>query len=804
MVERGVARFRTQQDAATETRAHETSAGSRLLKSYVLQISDQISLYLNREHPDRKWNRMSPAAKLLQAVDPDKAAMFALREVINCLFSHDRVSIQSVCVNIGSAIEDELRLMKFQTEYKEYYDSLIRDFERKRTTSYKHKRRVLTNKGTDQGLVWQDWTRDDQFGVGSLVLSLLMEVCDLVEKQRLKKKTKGFDVVLAPTDECLKWINDHDTVMELLSPDRMPCIIPPADWINHEDGGYYSARLRHRTPLVKSRSKDKTRERLLQEAEMPRVLASVNTAQRTAWQVNTRILDVMQRVWSNNLGCGMPRSEPYEIPPCPLSEDQVAKELDEDSDDYRAFCDWKAAAREIHTIERERVAKNLALVRTLRLARELAERERFWYVYQLDFRGRMYCATAGLSPQGTDHSKSLLRFARGKALGDALGEFWFVINGANKLGFDKDDFDARHDHMLDRWEEWCAIAADPIANTGWTSADKPYQFLAWCFEFFDWYELRVAGRGHEFVSHLPVGMDGSCNGLQHFSAMLRDEVGGKEVNLVPGPKPADVYQTVANVCFDKVIEKAALGEGGAVNWKNQLGTSMSRKLAKTPVMTLPYGSTQQACTASIYKWAVDNVEFPKNTMFRHSLYLNPLLWTSISEVVIAARAAMDWLRDCAVVITKDGSPISYKTPLGFPVHQVNRKYTTRRIATQIGGRLDLRLATDTHEYDSRKQRQGLPPNFVHSADGTHMAMAVTETAKACDTDFALIHDDFGVHACDTEFFRGVIQKTFVELHTEHDMMQDFIDAHAAHELPPMPEKGTLDLNQVLESPYFFG
>ena len=35
--------------------------------------------------------------------------------------------------------------------------------------------------------------------------------------------------------------------------------------------------------------------------------------------------------------------------------------------------------------------------------------------------------------------------------------------------------------------------------------------------------------------------DGSCNGLQHYAALGRDEKGGQAVNLMPGPKPADVY-----------------------------------------------------------------------------------------------------------------------------------------------------------------------------------------------------------------------------------------------------------------------
>lgn len=54
------------------------------------------------------------------------------------------------------------------------------------------------------------------------------------------------------------------------------------------------------------------------------------------------------------------------------------------------------------------------------------------------------------------------------------------------------------------------------------------------------------------MSKLPVALDGSCSGIQHFSAMLRDEIGGNAVNLIPAELPQDVYGMVAK----KVIEQA--------------------------------------------------------------------------------------------------------------------------------------------------------------------------------------------------------------------------------------------------------
>uniref|UniRef100_UPI002FBEC18E DNA-directed RNA polymerase n=1 Tax=Escherichia coli TaxID=562 RepID=UPI002FBEC18E len=57
-----------------------------------------------------------------------------------------------------------------------------------------------------------------------------------------------------------------------------------------------------------------------------------------------------------------------------------------------------------------------------------------------------------------------------------------------------------------------------------------------------------AGVQHHGLSYncsLPLAFDGSCSGIQHFSAMLRDEVGGLAVNLLPSETVQDIYGIVA-------------------------------------------------------------------------------------------------------------------------------------------------------------------------------------------------------------------------------------------------------------------
>ena len=176
-------------------------------------------------------------------------------------------------------------------------------------------------------------------------------------------------------------------------------------------------------------------------------------------------------------------------------------------------------------------------------------------------------------------------FAEGKPLDDK-GRWWLGVHGANLFGNDKISLDDRAKWAFDYRPNAVNIASDPYRNLDWTEADDPWQFLAWCFE---WAEAHEEG----FVSHLPVGLDGSCNGLQHFSALLRDEVGGAATNLVPAPVPADIYREVAKRAEEILSE---VGEDDPNFWMAQswLVFGIDRKITKRSVMTLPYGVTYRS------------------------------------------------------------------------------------------------------------------------------------------------------------------------------------------------------------------
>lgn len=76
----------------------------------------------------------------------------------------------------------------------------------------------------------------------------------------------------------------------------------------------------------------------------------------------------------------------------------------------------------------------------------------------------------------------------------------------------------------------------------WQESEEPWQTLAACFEIA---KALKSPNPAEYVSHFPIHQDGSCNGLQHYAALGRDQQGAESVNLYPAEKPQDVYSAIA-------------------------------------------------------------------------------------------------------------------------------------------------------------------------------------------------------------------------------------------------------------------
>lgn len=802
MVQRGVDHYeRTQKQAEDGGRGADTMYARRLLKEFMLPLIEALTVFVETKKPGRQ-GRVRP---LLRQVEPEKAMFLAMQALFNS-FTFE-APLASTAVRIGRMVEDEVRFSRFEEMHGDYYRAIQDDFKRKGTRDYRFKHRVLTHKANEHADQWITWTATERAEIGMKLIDIVLENTDLLEKRQFKQhgKTK---VSLVPTDEALRWIEEHNDFAKFLFPDKMPCVIPPDPWTELDQGGFYSPELRQATPMIKTSGK--RHKAALAGADLSKTMQALNAVQRTTWEVNAPVLAVMRECWSRSLRIGMPPKEKLTLPPCPAEgkdKDALTKE------EQDAFTDWKHEAAEIHTQEKERVSKSFQVSRILRMAGEYELHGKFWYVWYADFRGRLYTATAGFSPQGPDLAKGLLKFSDGKPLGER-GWYWLCVHGANRFGYDKVSYDDRVAWVEGNREAFLQAANDPLSHRDvWANADKPWQFLAFLFEYRDALALQELGLGvGAFVSRLPVGLDGSCNGLQNFSAALRDSVGGAATNLLPGDRPADIYSEVAAVCTRRLYTLVNDPVHGPmarqwVSYCTKFGAgAIPRSMSKRPVMTLPYGATRQSCTKYIFEdiLRTDREFFEGN--FKAACWLTPHLWESIGEVVIAARDAMGWLQKCSSVVSKANEPMIWETPDNFRVFQGTRQIDVVQIETQLAGRFRLNVGNYTDNIDGGKQRNAVAPNFVHSMDATHLRETVRRADAAGLMCLSVIHDDYGTHAADTDTLHRVIREAFVSLYAEHDPLDDFREAHEAdgRELPPMPPRGTLDIQDVLQSRYFFG
>jgi len=177
----------------------------------------------------------------------------------------------------------------------------------------------------------------------------------------------------------------------------------------------------------------------------------------------------------------------------------------------------------------------------------------FYLPWKADYRGRIYAETPWLTPQGGDLQRALFEFATGQVL-DEAGMRALRRHGANlaKRGVVLRDLDiqGRQVLTLEEREQWVLAHEDdivrsaqaPLAHRFWRdAAAKPMQFLAFCLAYAQWKE------NPEAPLHLPVQIDGTCNGLQHIAALTGDAKLAQAVNVLKREDglPGDIYSELA-------------------------------------------------------------------------------------------------------------------------------------------------------------------------------------------------------------------------------------------------------------------
>lgn len=799
---------------ANEGRGNAANNGysKAIYRRFIVPLAEIIKEDVTTKRPGRRKAHVS----LLEPMDAEAVAYIAVRQTMNLLLAgHTEKTGRLLIQKVGKAVFHEHLLSMFEEAEPALFHTIANDLDRRLSKSERHRVTVFKTQAAAKGIPVPEWGSGNCDQVGAYLIDQLdklgmVETAYTLDRTGSKHRTHIEVVLSSEVMELIESIKGH--LVETM-PYYLPCVEKPKDWVNVRDGGFHTKEMRRLNPFA-IRSASYRQEEDYPEADVSVPLAAINALQATEWQVNGAMLDVIKDVARHYDMEEILSQAEFPAPMKPgwlidsmKSENMTAEQLEE-------FVSWKREKAEWFTQMKLRGTKFGRFHTAITVAEKFRQFPAIYFVYFADFRGRLYAQTTGISPQGSDMQKALLRFAEGKPLPDANAVKWFLVNGANRFGFDKDTLEARAAWVMEREQMFVDFAADPINNRGWQEADKPLQFLAWCMEFAEY--IRDP---ENFVSHIPVGMDGTCNGLQNFSAMLRDEVGGAATNLVPSDKPNDIYQMVANVVATLLEahtiptfvsnaegeerEKAMAKRERLVTYRSKwMNHGMNRKLVKRSVMTLPYGSTRFSCAdfiVSDYMKMGLIPEFAKEEYSEAAQYLSHHVWDAIGHVVVKASEAMKWLQQATKPILAEHNDVRWVSPSGFPVVQTYQSVEEHRIHTQLCGAAKLRTFVETAQPDKNRHKNGVAPNFIHSFDAAHLHLVAVAAARM-GMALAMIHDDYGTHPADAEAFYHIIRWEFVRMYEKADYLQEFADRY---DLPEPPAKGTLDLRLVLDSPYFF-
>ena len=581
------------------------------------------------------------------------------------------------------------------------------------------------------------------------------------------------------------------------SPMFSPMVVPPRSIL---EGCYYDERLAIRMPLCNTRNSyqsAKVRESAVLGAKW---LKAVDFIQSVGLKLNTEMLAIVNKAYQLNTLNVDPdngaRSRVFpKLPPSVLPKGLEKREINQ----YKSL--------------------QGTFMAEFKEAREFAKEEVIYLPAYIDFRGRVY-AKPKLNHQAVDWMKSLWLFAEGKSIDTPEAAKWLKVHLANCGDFNKiskASFDDRVKWVDDNHNRIMKYALDPFEDTEWLyEASEPFCFTAACIEYRKW-QLQ----GSSYICNLPVAVDGSNSGLQHFSAMARDLFTGSAVNLVPMDKPQDVYQVAADYLLE--ILEAEKEDPLAKEW---LDFGISRKTTKRATMTICYGSRKGGLTKDkktgkmkSFGWTeqllddiIDGYEHKFTNSMKSATYLANHLDTVLRKIAPKPMEVMDWLQKVSGVMSKFNLSPQWFTPMNFPAVSAYYKPKDATLDIEIKGKrkqMKYRYGF-TEDLIQSKQKNGISPNFVHSCDAAHLQMTALNAKEAGINSVLMIHDSFSCLPTDMEQFHKITTESFVDMYEHWDAINEFyltairgVGVENAHLIPPPPEMGELDLSVTRDSKYAF-
>ena len=756
----GRATYRQFQQIYKESdRGSEMDSSKRILGKLAPQLAQPIEDFFNRFASDD-----SPSMPLwlcyIADFHPQMVAQIALKTVLDKMYADVR-HFTTLAGEVGKAFEEIARQRVAEQTIPKNRMFGVRVPKSKRS---KMQRFYNVEKNNRR---FSCWERRHKIALGAWLLGEIKAHTGLIDT-RVERMGKKQRKLVFLTDEFTDWVRRFDTWKEMLDPMRMALPTKPRDWVDFYNGGYES----FDDPFVMNRPNGSNYD----FASMKNLYVSVNNIQQVKWKINTKILDVARKCWELERVFDF-----HEVPLQPYLENG-----NERPEELRQ---WKFKQDKIRRMNESNRGRRLQHAKILHLAKKYKEWDEVYFPARVDYRGRVYYMPAYLHPQGNDLARGLLLFGDGQQVMDEDDLERLLIHGANAWGV-KGSIEERL-HWVGKHQKWfLETAEDPMTNDWWMEASEPFGFLAFCFEY-----QQFTKEGYGYVSHFPVRMDCSNNGMQILHLLLRDETHAKHCNLIPDQPVGDMYQHIADLVYERLKEQSSESYIASQWFKH----GVTRAMAKAAVMNKPYGQSYYHVLGNFLSIIGDDHPFQEGENIDGINYLAEQFNTVAREQLESVVRIQKFLRGCANAIGNE--IIRWSTPSGFKIVQGLTKRKKSKVRTIIGNIItwiDFNLETD--DIDPRQQRTSITANFIHGID----AAVVHRLAYAMPYDMGFVHDCFICHASNARKVHQDVRKTYKTFFSI-DLLAEFrcelLNQYPTAKLPDLPELGTLDVSQIDRAMY---
>ena len=339
-----------------------------------------------------------------------------------------------------------------------------------------------------------------------------------------------------------------------------PMIMPPYKWSKDTLGPYARQEINLIVPMVRNMGQEQRAaiSKGLRSGELDDVCEAMNFIQETPYRVNSYVFDALKWVYDD-----MDKETGESALAEQIKGFPKTRRIEYAADDKLPPEEFAALKKQDQILKARALANKKRYNLGAKGAREMLPRmighamsvmpyDRFWLPHNLDWRGRIY-PVPDFSPQNVDYVRAMFEFAN-RTLIDEDSELFLKLQIANTGGQDKEPLDKRMQWVDDNEKQILAAGEDFKTTVDfWGSQDKSsFQFLAACRE---WYRYKQAkDAGEPFYSGLPVGMDATQSGVQHYSAANLSLDEGEKVNLVQGERPTDFYKLCLNTAIEILEE----------------------------------------------------------------------------------------------------------------------------------------------------------------------------------------------------------------------------------------------------------